>query len=118
MQSMVTDMNAADAASKPEKDLLEQFGDLEKQDINSKKPPSIKFLEWLHRNVSTTRDVDVHHKIGVGEGDVAAGRHNHDGKNSPYLFAGGDIPADPSATLVSLQAWAVQINDLLASKAG
>ena len=115
---MAAETNAADAQSKPEKDLLEQFTDLEKQDINSKKPPSIKFLEWLHRNVSTTRSVDVHHMIGVGEGDVAAGRHTHDGKNSPYLFAGGDIPADPAATLAALQAWAVQINDLLGTKAG
>lgn len=110
--------NAADQAAAPEKDLTQLFSELEKGDINAKKPPSVKFLEWLHRNASTNRDVDVHHRIGQNEGDVAAGKHTHDGKNSPYLFAGGDIPSDPAATTAALQAWAILINDLLATKAG
>lgn len=110
--------NSAEQAAAPEKDLTQLFSELEKGDINAKKPPTVKFLEWLHRNASTTRDVDIHHRVGQNEGDVAAGKHNHDGKNSPFLFAAADIPADPAATLPALQAWAIQINDLLQTKAG
>ena len=100
-----------------EKGLVDLFGELEKGDINSATPPSVKFLEWFHRNVSTERDADHHHKIGMDEGDVARGQHDHDGKNSLGLWVSTDVPTDPLATLVSLQAWAVKVNDLLRTKA-
>lgn len=99
-----------------QKNLVDLFSDMESEDIMAKKPPTVKFLEWLHRNVSTSRDADHHHKIGTDEGDVARGQHDHDGKNSPGLWAGTDVPTDPTEDIASLAAWAAEINALLRTK--
>jgi hypothetical protein len=101
-----------------DKSLTDLFAELEKGDLNAKSPPSVKFLEWLHRNASVERDADFHHRVGSGPGEVARGNHNHDGRNSPPLFATIDIPADPAATTAALATWAAAINDLLGTRAG
>lgn len=113
------DATEATAEKAPiDKSLTDLFSELEKGDINSTQPPSVKFTEWFHRNASTERDADIHHRIGLSPGDVARGNHDHDGKNSPVLFAIADIPDDPAAVAADLATWAAAINDLLASKAG
>lgn len=101
-----------------DKSLTDLFSELEKGDINSTQPPSVKFIEWFHRNASVQRDADIHHQIGLNPGDVARGNHNHDGKNSPFLFDVTEIPDDPPAVAADLATWAATINDLLGSKAG
>ncbi len=96
--------------------LAKLFADADAGDINSTQPPSVKFLEWLHRNASTVRDADFHHQIGNAEGNVARGEHTRDGKDSVALFAASDIPADPAATTAALASWAAAINALLRTK--
>ena len=100
-----------------DKSLTDLFAELEKGDINSTQPPSIKFIEWFHRNASRDRDADIHHQIGTGPGEVARGNHDHDGRNSPSLWDVSEIPADPAATTAALATWAAEINDLLGQKA-
>lgn len=100
-----------------DRSLTDLFSELEKGDINSTQPPSVKFIEWFHRNATSDRDADLHHKIGLNPGDVARGNHNHDGRNSPALWATAEIPADPAATTAALATWAAAVNDLLAGKA-
>lgn len=48
-------------------------------------PPSRELVDWLHRNAGTDR-FDLHHMIGHGATDVAAGDHDHDGRNSSSAF--------------------------------
>lgn len=115
--SMVGGVRRAAEKAPVDKSLTDLFAELERGDINAKQPPSVKFLEWLHRNASKDRDVDLHHQIGTGPGEVARGNHNHDGKNSPSLFSSADVPADPAATTAALATWAAAINALLKTRA-
>lgn len=99
-----------------DKSLTDLFSELESGDINAKQPPSVKFLEWLHRNASVDRDADFHHRIGTQQGEVARGNHDHDGKNSPGLWLTTEIPADPAATTAALASWAAAVGLLLRQK--
>lgn len=43
----------------------------------------------IHRNADTDNDkVSIHHTIGPGANQVASGRHNHDGTETPALLDG------------------------------
>lgn len=75
------------------------FG-LNDEQINGRTPPSQKFIDWLHKRVSTQKATDVHHPIGTGPTEAAAGDHDHDGKNSKRLWNEETVLTDlsPGAT--------------------
>lgn len=83
--------------------------------INGKKPPSKKFVEWMHGQAGTQSPTDIHHRLGTGDTDASPGNHTHDGKNSFPLFSENDILTDISNTATGTQiATAVnKINALL-----
>lgn len=71
--------------------------------INGKKPPSQKFVEWLHGQVSTKRPTDIHHRLGTSDEDASPGSHTHDGKNSMPLFTKDLVLTDISNTATGTQ---------------
>lgn len=48
-------------------------------------PPPSKVVDWVHGQASTAEPNDVHHRIGFGPSDAAAGNHTHNGKDSPAI---------------------------------
>lgn len=108
---------AGDSAPSPiDKNLTDLFAELEKGDINSKSPPSVKLVEWFHRNAGHDRDIDLHHLIGTNPGDVARGNHVHDGRDSPALWTASQMPASPAATTASLKTAVDAVIALLTAK--
>lgn len=81
------------------------FDELSKGDskgLEVSQAPSEKVVDWFHARASTTQRTDLHHPIGNGGTDAAAGDHDHDGVNSKFLFNPAvttftDLPASPSA---------------------
>lgn len=71
--------------------------------INGKKPPSKKFVEWLHGQASTSNPSDLHHRQGTGPEEVSPGNHTHDGKNSMPLFTKDLVLGDISNTATGTQ---------------
>ena len=58
---------------------------------DGRQPPSPKVIDWIHARASTGRKNDLHHRIGFGIGDVADGRHTHNGKDSVSLWEGATL---------------------------
>lgn len=77
-------------------------------------PPSQKQLDWLHGRASINRPEDLHHMIGFGAADAAAGDHTHNGKNSKFLFDSNTVLTDlgPAPTSAQIQAAVNALNAL------
>lgn len=81
-------------------------------DLDGKTPPTRKYIEWLHQNASSGRREDLHHAIGFGPTDVAAGDHTHNGRDSLALIP-ADIDFNDPTDLDSLLDWAAVVNAVL-----
>lgn len=77
---------------------LDEITNLSSQSLEGKAPPPTRFVDWLHSRVSTSRDTDLHHQLGITPATAAVGNHDHEGKNSITLWDAADIPADLPAT--------------------
>lgn len=59
--------------------------------------PSAIIVQRFHKNAAVdTRPEDIHHTIGTGPAQAAAGDHNHDGGNSPLILEGITITGSKS----------------------
>lgn len=86
--------------------------------IDGKAPPSMKFVDWFHKRVSTQKATDLHHAIGTGPTEAAAGDHDHDGKNSPRLWNEETVLTDlgPGATDDQMRVAINKLNEAIRSK--
>lgn len=93
------------------------FG-LNDESINGKTPPSQKVADWFHKRVSTQKATDVHHSIGTGPTEAAAGDHDHDGKNSKRLWNEETVLTDlsPGATDDQMRQAINKLNEAIRSK--
>lgn len=93
------------------------FG-LDDEAINSKTPPSMKFVDWFHKRVSTSKPSDFHHQIGTGPTEAAAGDHDHDGKNSLRLWNDETVLTDlsPGATDEQMRVAINKLNEAIRAK--
>ena len=56
---------------------------------DDKKPPSAKEVLTFHKYDDVDKgNISHHHTIGQGAGQVAPGKHFHDGEDSPKLLDG------------------------------
>ena len=86
--------------------------------INGRTPPSQKIVDWFHMGVSTAMVTDVHHAIGTGPTEAAAGDHDHDGKNSKRLWNEETVLTDlsPGATDDQMRVAINKLNEAIRSK--
>lgn len=93
------------------------FG-LDDEKINGRTPPSRKFADWFHSRVSTQKATDLHHSIGTGPTEAAAGDHNHDGKNSKRLWNEDTVLTDlaPGATAEQMRVAINKLNEAIRAK--
>lgn len=98
--------------------ILDDLAGLSDTAVDGRTPPTRKFIDWLHGNASTKRREDVHHAIGFGPLDAAAGDHTHNGKDSQGLFTPDVVLVNVSgaSTVAELAAAINKINDLLRTK--
>ncbi len=73
---------------------LDDLTNLSNSALEGKSPPTTRFVDWLHSRVSTNRDTDIHHPLGIVAGTASVGNHDHEGKNSVFLWALDEIPSD------------------------
>lgn len=85
--------------------------------VDGKVPPAKKTVDWLHGQASTSEPDDMHHKLGFGRGDAAAGDHDHDGVNSHPLWRGLELaPLAPTATNAEIVAALNKVIEALLKK--
>lgn len=78
--------------------IFEELGRDKGKGLETTQSPSEKVVDWFHSRASNTQRNDLHHRIGDGPTDAAAGDHDHDGVNSKFLFNAAEV------TLVDLSA--------------
>jgi hypothetical protein len=81
--------------------------------INGKTPPSRKVVDWLHTQVSTEKDTDLHHRIGFGETDASRGDHDHDGENSMPLWDENEVVLNTLAGGATLGTVIDRVNEII-----
>lgn len=98
--------------------ILDDLAGLSDTSMDGRPPPTQKFLDWLHGKASTKRREDVHHALGFGPLDAAAGDHTHNGKDSPGLFAPDVVLVDitPTATGAQIATAVNALNALMRAK--
>lgn len=90
----------------------EKFGrqrkDPEPQVKEEDPTPPTETVELFHQNAQVdTRPEDIHHRLGGGENQAAAGNHKHNGTDSPLLGAG--------VTLTGAKGGNAAVNSLVAA---
>ena len=78
--------------------------------LGGQTPPSNKVVEWFHGRADTTRPESIHHPLGTGPSEAAAGDHTHNGKDSAYIIPAGTaltMAVGPVGVLHGRVAWRV-----------
>lgn len=77
--------------------------------LKNGRPPTAEEVEQLHTNADTdSRKEAIHHTLGSGDNQAAAGSHNHRGGDSVQLLLGVTITGSRGS-----DAWRLSINQAL-----
>lgn len=86
------------------KDIFSQLSSADTSQLQGEQPPSEAVVDFLHARASTTRPEDIHHFIGTGDADSAAGSHQHNGKDSKLILQNANVVlTDITATATGSQ---------------
>jgi hypothetical protein len=84
-------------------EILSQLAQSDATMLQGVNPPSNKVVEWFHGRADTTRPESIHHPIGTGPSESAAGDHTHNGKDSAFIIPAGTTLTDVPTTATNLQ---------------